>query len=94
MRFRPEGDVDYQLDRLLNNGLEFADNMKGVLIERDLSEGDNEVRHGLGYVPFAAIVLLKSGPGEIYGVRDTEWTGEIMFLRCDATSLRVRLFVT
>jgi hypothetical protein len=93
MRYVKDGDVEYQLDQLLNQGLEFNDNMRGALVEHDLVEGDNEIRHALGFVPYGAIVVLKSGPGEIYGTRLLEWTNEIMFLRCDVSSLRVRLFV-
>lgn len=93
MRYIKDGDTEYQLNLLLNEGLELNDNFRGALLEVDLVEGDNEIRHGLGFKPFGIIILLKDGPGDIYGTRLTEWTNEILFLRCDVTSLRVRLFV-
>ena len=93
MRFIKSQDTEHQLDKILNEGIEFGDNMKGALLEHTFSEGENEIQHGLGYVPFGVIVLLKSGPGEIFGTRDTEWTSEIMFLKCDVKNLKARLFV-
>ena len=93
MRYVSGGDTEYQLNLLLNEGLELNDNFRGALLAELLVEGDNEVRHDLGFIPFGAMILLKSGPGEIYGTRLTEWTNEILFLRCDVTKLEVRLFV-
>ncbi len=93
MKYVKDGDTEYQLNLLLNEGLELNDNFRGALLEVDLVEGDNEIRHGLGFTPIGVILLLKDGPGEQYGTRLGEWTNEILFLRCDVSSLRVRLFV-
>lgn len=93
MRFIKDEDTEYQLNQLLNEGLEFNDNFRGALLEVDLVEGDNTIRHGLGFKPYGAIILLQSGPGDIYGTRLTEWTNEIIFLRCSVKKLGVRLFV-
>lgn len=93
MRYIKDQDTEFQLDLLLNEGLELNDNFRGALLEVDLVEGDNEIRHSLGFTPYGVITLLKSGPGELYGTRLLEWTNELLFLRLDVTSLRVRLFV-
>ena len=57
MRFESEGDINFQLDQLLNQGLEFNDNLKGALLEVDLVAGENTIRHGLGFVPIGYIIL-------------------------------------
>lgn len=93
MKYVPNQDTEFQLDRLLNEGLELNDNFRGALLEIDLSEGENTVRHGLGFKPYGFILLVKDGPGEVYGTRLSEWTNELLYCGCDATSLKVRLFV-
>ena len=57
MRFELEGDINFQLDQLLNQGLEFNDNLNGALLEVDLVAGEKTVRHGLGFVPIGYIIL-------------------------------------
>ena len=37
MRFDPEGDVNFQLDKILNQGIEFQDNIRGALLVVNLA---------------------------------------------------------
>ena len=57
MRFEPGGDLTFQLEKILNEGIEFNDNLRGGLLEADLVVGENTVQHGLGFVPIGYIVL-------------------------------------
>jgi len=93
MRFQPDGDMDYQLSQLLNGGLTLYDNMRGVMLNVDLREGKNEIRHGLGHTPMGYFVLVKQNEGDIYGTETDTWTNEILFLVSSAPSQKVRLFV-
>ena len=93
MRFQPEGNLEYQLNMLLNGGLSLHDNMRGVSVNVDLVEGLNKVQHGLGHTPIGYNILLKQNEGDIYGTDTTKWTSEILFLVSSAPSQRVRLFV-
>jgi hypothetical protein len=92
MRFQPEGDTEFQLDRILNNGIEFADNMRGSLIEVTLS-GETRVTHGLGYTPMGFLVIFKDGEGDVWAARPRDWNSQTLYLASSATSLKVRLFV-
>ncbi len=56
--FHPDGDLTFQLAQLLNEGLELGDNFRGATLEVDLAVGDNEILHGLGFVPTGYIVLF------------------------------------
>jgi len=93
MRYSPEGDLDYQLSLLLNGGLTLYDNMRGAILDVDLVEGVNEVRHGLGFTPLGYLVLVKQNEGEIYGTETDKWTDEILFLVSSALNQKVRLYV-
>lgn len=93
MRYFPEGDLDYQLNALLNEGLTLHNNIHKVIVNVDLTEGINTVRHGLGHTPIGYVVLVKQNEGDIYGTETDKWTKEILFLVSSALSQRVRLFV-
>ena len=93
MRYQPEGDMDYQLNGLLNGGLTFYDNMRGAILDVDLVEGFNEVRHGLGFTPMGYLVLVKQNEGDIYGTETEKWTNEILCLVSSAPNQKVRLYV-
>ena len=68
MRFDPTGDVAFQLESLLNEGLELNDNFRGGLLETDLVIGDNTVQHGLGFIPIGYIVLFPGNAVDESGV--------------------------
>ena len=107
MRFEPEGDLGFQLDRILNEGLEFNDNFRGGMIETDLVVGENTIQHGLGFVPIGYLTIYPGTvetpvmiddlggvfSGTFVGVRISEWTTEILFLNASVASQGVRLFV-
>lgn len=96
MRFQAARDlenVNFQLLKILNEGLELGDNFRGGLIEATLSVGENTVRHGLGFRPIGYLVLYKDISGEIFGSRVGEWTTEVLFLQSSVGSQKVRLFV-
>jgi hypothetical protein len=93
MRFQPEGDLNYQLNQLLNGGLTLYDNLRGAILNVTLVEGFNEVRHGLGYTPLGYLVLVKQNEGDIYGTETEKWDKEILCLVSSAPSQKVRLFV-
>jgi len=93
MRYQPEGDSEYQLNQLLNGGLTFYDNMRGVIVNVDLDEGRNKILHGLGHTPIGYLVLVQQNEGAIYGTETDSWTNEILYLVSSVPSQRVRLFV-
>lgn len=93
MRYIRGASVEFQLDQLLNEGLELGDNVRGGILEIDLVVGENEVQHGLGFVPQGYIVLYSEESDLPYGSRVDEWNSERLFLRSNVTNQRVRLFV-
>ena len=93
MRFFPNRDTEYQLDKILNRGLTFTDNHQGVIINVDLEFGVNRVQHSLGFTPIGYIILIKQNEGDIYGTETDKWNEEILFLVSSAQSQRARLFV-
>lgn len=56
-------------------------------------EHETEIRHSLGFVPIGFLVVNKSGPGDIWGMRVNQWTNEILYLGSNVPNLEVRLFV-
>lgn len=92
-RFDPDGDLDFQLQQLLNGGLTLGDNFEGSLLEVSLEEGENKLQHNLGYVPLGYLVIYKEANTRIFGARADEWTREHLFLESSAENPRVRLFV-
>lgn len=93
MRYVIGGDQDFQLDKLLNNGLTFFDNFRGTFIEETLDLGENTIQHSLGFRPHGYFVIYKELSGEIYGSRIAEWTQEVLFLVSSVGNQTVRLFV-
>lgn len=93
MRFDPSGDTDLQLDRLLNEGLEFRDNFRSAFLEVSLDEGKNEIQHGLGFVPLGYLVLYKRENTDIFGTEKDQWTTEQLFLKSSAKNPKVLLLV-
>ncbi len=93
MRFYSEGDVEHQLEMLLNNGLTLIDNHDGAVLEIESTGAQQEVQHGLGYVPTGFIVLLKDMDMRIWAENLSSWTSETLFLNTSAANAVVRLFV-
>ena len=96
MRYNPTQnirDITFQLDRLLNEGLELQDNFRGGLFEVTLNAGENTLQHNLGFIPMGYIVLYKSLTGDIFGARVEQWTKTELFLESSVSNQRVRLFV-
>ena len=96
MRFNPEGPLPSQLDRILNRGITFDQNLAGgfVEIETPAVAGTSlPVTHNLGHIPIGFLVIRKEGAGDIYAADVTSWTKEILYLASDATNLTARLFV-
>jgi hypothetical protein len=93
-RFEQEGDIPFQLNLLLNEGLELQDNFRGALLEiENVLAAENTVQHGLGFIPTGYIILYSEDPAIFSGARIEDWTIETIFLNSSATSQRVRLFV-
>lgn len=86
-------DIDFQLNQLLNEGLELSDNLRGGLLEVTLSIGENSITHSLGFKPIGFILLYKDLEGDIFGSRIDEWTNEVLFLKSSVSNQKVRLFV-
>lgn len=94
MKFDRDGDIPYQLDLLLNEGLEFHDNFNCACLDTiELAEGENLIEHNLGFIPVGYIVIYKAVSGEIYGTRELEWDKEKLFLVSSAPNQKVRLLV-
>ena len=89
----PVGHDLSEIAKILNGEISINENIKGALIEATLLGEDTSVYHGLGFVPTGFIVLNKNGPGDVWGVRVSQWTNETLFLGSNAESLEVRLFV-
>lgn len=93
-RFEPEGEVVFQLDDLLNEGLELNDNFRGALLEiENVLAAENVIQHSLGFIPIGYWILYTEDPSIFSGARIEDWTTEQIFLNSSATSPRVRLFV-
>lgn len=86
-------ETDWKLEKILNNGIDFGDNVRGGFVEVKTTGETQEVQHGLGHPPIGFLVILKDGPGDVYATRVEEWTKETLFLRSSVSNLTVRLFV-
>lgn len=93
MRFTKGGDVEHQVDLILNGNVDFGDNIRGGIIELRTVGGEQEVLHGLPFTPNGFLVIAKEGPGDVYAARIDEWDTTKLFLASNVSSLRVRLFV-
>ena len=87
------GHVLSEVAKVLNGEISFNENIKGAMIEATLIEEETTIYHGLGFVPTGFIVLNKNGPGDVWGVRVSQWTNETLFLGSSVENLHVRLFV-
>ena len=81
--FVPGQDTDRQLDRLLNRGLTLQDNVRCAILHLELTEGEYEVRHGLGFVPLGYVILVKDAPVAIYGRDTNRWTSEVIYVQAE-----------
>lgn len=93
MRFDPNGDIPFQLEKLLNSGIGFADNLEGGFVEIETTGEEQEVQHGLGFTPSGFIIILRTDEVELWGTRLQDWDQERLFLQSSATNVTVRLFV-
>jgi hypothetical protein len=94
VKFDREGDIPFQLDKLLNEGLEFHDNFNCACMDTfSLDEGENVIEHGLGFRPVGYLVIYKEVSGDIFGTRSDEWTNEKLFLVSSVPNQKVRLLV-
>ena len=93
MRFVRGGDVEHQLDLILNGGIDFSSNVKGGMVEVTTTGGEQEVMHGLPFIPNGFLVIAKEGPGDVYASRINEWDTTRLYLASSVQNLRVRLFV-
>ena len=93
MKYDPEGDKDFQLEKILNEGIELGENVRGAMLEVSLVAGENTVSHSLGVTPIGYQILYSENEAIIYGSRVAEWTTENIFLVSNVTSPTVRLFV-
>jgi hypothetical protein len=87
-------DSDYQLDLILNGGIDFADNIRGGLFEITIdSTSEQTLVHDLGFVPSGFIVILTTSEITLWASRLEDWTQDRLFFQSSATSQTVRLFV-
>ena len=94
MRFKAGvGQLDFQLDQILNGGLTLGDNHRGALLELTLQMGENEIQHNLGYTPIGFILISKNGPGDVWSGNLSNWTRTTLLLESSVENLTVRLFV-
>lgn len=93
MRFYQNQDVEFQLDRILNNGIEFDDNIRGSLVEVHFVDGLLSLKHTLGYTPTGFIVLWKDAESDVWATQLDDWNRETMYLASSVSNLRARLFV-
>lgn len=93
MRYDPSKDKDFQLEKILNKGIEFQDNVRGGFVEFVTKGGLEEIHHNLGYIPIGTITILMNGPVILYAENVTQWTTTTLFLRSNASNVTVRLFV-
>ena len=93
MRYAQDGDSEFQLDRILNNGITVEDNLDWGILEVVLVIGENTIQHGLGRVPNGYIVIYTDAAVTITGSSISSWTTEQLLLTSSAASPKVRLFV-
>ena len=93
MNYEIDGDLEFQLDKILNRGLVVEDNFNWAILEVVLVSGENTIQHGLGRVPNGYIVIYTDSAVTITGSSLSSWTIEQLFLTSSAASPKVRLFV-
>ena len=93
MRFDSDGDLGYQLDKILNEGILLSDNMDGGLIEFTSTGNIQIIEHNLGRVPIGFDVLLIDGDSNVWAVNLASWNNLTLSLNTNVANLTVRLFV-
>jgi hypothetical protein len=99
MRFMPDGDIKYQLNLMLNEGLVFGDNIRGGFLEFETTGDVQEIRHGLNTVPPGFILISLNddssgeGPFSLWSVNMKNWTKELIYVRANSAGLTARIFV-
>lgn len=93
MNYEIDGDQEFQLDKILNQGLVVEDNFNWAILEVVLASGENTIQHGLGRVPNGYIVIFTEDAVTITGSSLSSWTTEQLLLTSSAASPKVRLFV-
>lgn len=93
MRYEKEGELEFQLDQILNQGLTVEDNFNWAILEVVLVSGENKIQHGLGHIPNGYIVIYKEDNTDINGSSLSSWTTEQLLLTSSAANPKVRLFV-
>jgi len=86
-------ETEFKLDKILNNGIDFGDNVDGGFVEVITNGDEQEVQHGLGHAPIGFFIISKDGAGDVYSTRVKEWTNDSLFLKSSVPNLTVRLFV-
>jgi len=93
MRFEEEGDLEFQLGKMLNQGLNVQDNFNWGILEVVLVSGVNTIQHGLGFVPNGYILIYSEDEITLSAPSLTSWTTEQLLLTSSAASPKARLFV-
>ncbi|MEE8113335.1 MAG: hypothetical protein V3T23_03165 [Nitrososphaerales archaeon] len=91
--YNPDGDTEFQLAALLNQGLTVQDNFNWGILEVILASGVNTLQHGLGFIPSGYIMIYSEDPITLSAPSLTSWTKEQILLTSSAASPKVRLFV-
>ena len=93
MRYEEDGDTDFQLGMILNEGLNLSDNFRGGMLEYTTTGALQEIQHGLGFTPSGYHILYKAAVVDIFGGDLSTWNNESIFMNSDVTSVLVRLYV-
>jgi hypothetical protein len=95
MLYNRDQETNFQLDRILNHGIQFEDNVRGGYVEITLTGEEQQVEHNLGYVPSGYLVILKSAEFDIWTTADqlVKWTSTVLSLQSSVTNETARLFV-
>ena len=93
MRYNPELELEFQLTQILNDGIEFGDNIRGGLLEIETTAAEQRIIHNLGFTPVGFIVIMREGQVDVWASNLLSWTKDVIFLTSDVASVTVRLFV-
>lgn len=84
---------DFQLENILNEGIEFGDNIRGGFFEIVTNGLRQKLIHNLGYTPTGFLVVSREGEGSVWSEDLTEWTKDVLFFGSSVPSQTVRIFV-
>lgn len=95
---RPEEDPeqetrDFQLENILNEGIEFGDNIRGGFFEIETNGQTQRLIHNLGYTPTGFLVVSREGEVSVWSEDLTAWTKDVLFFKSNVANLKVRIFV-